>query len=260
MDYNTEIIRRREELLSSLAFTSSAREIHAIKIKKKILTLVESRTGDGGVSDSQIAKSVGINRKNIKKYIADLSSRGLIRRGKGRHGKYLGVRYVSLPNGFSAEIFARLFVGRAFGIGEGVDLTEVTGLYIKPKLPNGDLNYYLERFIFDFSNTIGAYLVYTLIQSMNSDNDIAKNICDAEEKDLVIQKWFSDVVSELQQYLLPVFKHYLAYCLPTLYDRCNKNDMCETLVRYDLCPPKYLFDALLVNDMTNAFQSVYPNL
>jgi len=95
---------------------------------------------------------------------------------------------------------------------------------------------------------------------MNSNNAIDGNTRDAVEKDLMIQKWVSDIISELQQYLLPFFKDCIQYCLPTLYDRCNKNGEYETLVYYKLHEPKYLSDNSMTNDLTNSFSRVYPDL
>jgi DNA-binding transcriptional ArsR family regulator len=260
-DYNTEIFRRKREILRSLQDTSKPLELKNRIIDPKILNLIENNT-TGGISITKIATLIGMNRKNIVKHLMTLQSRKLVYREKGRQGRFFPTRHITMHSDLSAEVLSDLFLTKVLNPDDGGDILEVISPYIKPRLPyqgpKYDLN--LERVIFDFSNAVGSFITYVLIQSMNQVNHIATHVQDVKEKDLVTQKWVADVISELQEYLLLIFKDYIELYIPTLNDRCKEEGISETIIKYAFQEPKYVLDNSTITDLTSAFSNTYPDL
>ena len=262
MDYNTKIHRRKREILASLEDTSKPVELKNRIMEKKILDLIE-RNAIGGISKVKIAKALGIDRKYLGRYLMNLQIRNLVRQEKGRQGRFFPNMHTTVDTDLSAEVFSDLFLVNILNPNDGDDdIAEVTSPYIKPRLPYQDPNYHLnlERIIFDFSNTVGTFITYILIQSMNQVNNIATHIQDVKEKDLVIQKWISDAISELQEYLLPIFKEHIYLYIPTFNDRCKRDWITESMIKYTFQEPRYVFDNSTITDLTSAFSNTYPDL
>lgn len=224
-DYGRELFCIREKLLLTIDNASTSREDKIRIRRRKILSLIVGYTAIGEISLADISRIIDVDRKYLKKHLQSLQTDGLVHRGKGKHGRYLATKYIPSDTYLSAEILVKLFVAYVLRPNDE-DIAEVYSPYIEPRslyqYQNDCLN--LERTVFDFSNVVGSFMTYVLIQSMNQVNKIAAHIQDAKEKDLVIQKWVSDVFSELQEYLLPIFKYYIQNSILTL-DRCKKDEI-----------------------------------
>lgn len=262
-DYNRKIRRRKREIFTSYNDTLGPIDLKNRILEGKVLNLIESNA-IGGVSKINIAKAIGMNRKNLGKHLRRLQIRTLVRQEKGRQGRFFPNIYTTLDSDseLSAEVLARLFLIKVLKPDEGVDIIEVKSPHIQPRLPCQDPNYdlSLERIMLDFSNVVGAFITYILIQSMNQVNSIATHIQDAKEKDLVIQKWVAGVIAELQEYLLPVFRDYIQLYVPIFIDSCEKDGISKSIFKYKFQEPRYVFDDSTIADLTNAFSNVYPNL
>jgi len=259
-DYNRELFRIREKALSTVDSTSTSREDKIRIRRRKILNLIVGYTAIGGISLADISRIIDIDRKYLIKHLQSLQIDGLVRRGKGKHGRYLATKYIPSDTYLSAEVFAKLFVAYVLRPNDD-DIAQVYSPYIESRSLDQYQNYglSLERIMFDFSNAIGAFITYVLIQSMNQVNNIITNVQDTKEKDLVIQKWVSDVISELQAYLLPLFKDCIQNSILTI-DRCKKDGIGESILNYVYLEPKYIFDNSIIADLTSAFSNAYPDL
>jgi hypothetical protein len=82
----------------------------------------------------------------------------------------------------------------------------------------------LDRAVLMFSNGIGASVTYLLIQSMNPSFDIPGRNAKSEEKDISVNRWFTDAISALRRNLLPLFVHYMACPLLISNNNYTKKD------------------------------------
>jgi hypothetical protein len=247
-NYDKSLFRRRRlRQLEAAEIPSKLRELKKrgklLKILNVILIYPEI-----GISHQKLAEIVKIDRKSLRKYTKWLIEKGLIRR-EGKHGNYFPTSKSKGGTYASADTLCRQFVkmvfdwddywqGQATSIPQA--LKEVTSQYISPrqKTVAGDIN--LERILFDFSNTIGGFITYILIQLVNPSIKIEKHVHDLEEESLVKQKWVGDVMSVLSEHLLNIFIEQ------TWYHPTN----------FPQDPRKYTY----FGDLTSSFFLAYPEL
>ena len=66
-------------------------EEYVRKKEEKIMKVIIGH-GDSGIAHLQLAQIIGIDRKNLTSYTKRLMRKGLIKRGKGKQGKYYPVQ------------------------------------------------------------------------------------------------------------------------------------------------------------------------
>jgi predicted transcriptional regulator len=248
-NYDRRLFRRRK--LRHLEAAKLPPKLRELKNRGKLLQILNVILiySENGIPHQKLAEIVKIDRKTLRKYTKWLTEKELIRR-EGKHGNYFPTSKSKGGTYASADTLCRQFVKMAFDWndywqGQATSsipqvLKEVTSQYIKPrqKTVTDDMN--LERILFDFSNTIGGFITYILIQSMNSSIKIEKHVHDLEEESLVKQKWIGDVMSVLSEYLLNIFIEQTWYH-PTNFPPDQR---------------KYTY----FGDLTSSFFLVYPDL
>lgn len=119
-------------------------------------------------------------------------------------------------------------------------MKEVISEYILPRKPTDSIDGIdLERILFDFSNTIGGFITYVLITSLNLSPKITERSEDFEEKGLLAQKWIADVLSVLSEDLIYIFEAYTSLHISRSLNTTNSS---------------------LTSDLNSAFPNVYPSL
>ena len=247
INYDEKIFRRRKlrelnvELPPKLSeLKNRAKLLHIMNV---ILIYTEN-----GISHQKLAEKVKFDRKSLRKYTKLLTEKGLIRR-EGRRGNYFPTSKPKRGTPASVDNLCRRFLEMAFhwneywqeqDTSEPEILKEVTSQYIGPreKTVEDDIN--LERILFDFSNTIGGFITYILILSIDLSKKLDKYTHDLEEKSLIEQKWIGDVMSVLSEHLLGIFFEQTWYH-PT---------------HFPPDPRKYTY----FGDLTTSFSLAYPGL
>src|SRR5207253_3651249 len=84
--------------------------------------------------------------------------------------------------------------------------------YFEPKFREEDR---LEHSIFEFSNLIGAFITFVLIQATNPKNNRIINSKENVKRDELIQEWIKTVI-------LPVIPHLAAEFRDSIYDALRK--------------------------------------
>lgn len=247
INYNERLFRRRRLRHLEAELPPKLRELKNRGKLIRILNVILIQP-ENGISHQKLAATVKIDRKSLRKYTGWLTEKGLIRR-VGRRGNYFPTSKSESGSYTSADTLCRQFVGMAFAwddnwqgqaTSEPQVLKEVTSQYIRPrqKAVADDMN--LERILFDFSNTIGGFMTYILIQSVKLSNKLEKHVHDLEEVSLIKRKWIGDVMSVLSEYLPNAFFEQ------TWYHPTN----------FPPDPRKYTY----IYDLTTSFSLAYPDL
>jgi hypothetical protein len=83
-----------------------------------------------------------------------------------------------------------------FNLGKQIDCTSYISLY-KPMFTR---KHKLEHTIFEFSNRIGAFITYALIQAMNPDNN--KTSLSTKGQDEIVKKWAQNSIYNVLPFLV----------------------------------------------------------
>jgi len=249
INYNSKLFRRRR-LRHLESPPPTLRELKNRKRLPPILNVILIYA-ENGISHQKLAEIVKINRKSLRKYTKWLTEKGLIRR-EGKRGNYFptskskGGTYASagtLCKQFLDMEFASILYrpGHTIPISIPEDLKEVASQYIRPRRITEEADYItMERILFDFSNIIGGFITYILIQSMNPSIKIEEHAQDQEEEDLVRGKWVGDVMSDLSEQLVNILVQQ-TWHYPT---------------HFPSNPRKYTY----FDDLTSSFSMAYPDL
>ncbi len=232
-----EYVRRREE-----------------KIMKVIIG-----NSDSGIAHLQLAQLIGINRKNLTSYTKRLMTKGLIKRGKGKHGKYYPATKAYRGTTITADVFSKAAAG--------LILTNEDFPVDSPFFRNIETAKALQYVLFMFSNKLGAIITYLLIQAMNPSNKIIGDTKNDEEKDLNVQRWLDDAVSSLRPALLPLFKDAVSAHLESHYDDYINDDDSINLDKFGLDfmsfgydRPLYTLKEEFISELMAAFSKSYPDI
>ena len=90
-----------------------------------------------------------------------------------------------------------------FVLKNDVDCTSYTSLY-KPMFTNKDE---IEHALFEFSNRVGAFITYALIQAMNPDNN--KMSLSTKGQDEIVKKWAQNSISRILPFLVKNFNDFV---------------------------------------------------
>jgi predicted transcriptional regulator len=232
-------------------------QLQARKREQKIMMIL-SENSESGISHSELAGLVKIDRKNLRRYMKRLIDRGLIRRGKGKQGKY----YPSNKEHRGTIMYADILGKGATGLvlaNEDIPLDS-------PFFKNIEIDDSLESVLYKFSNKVGSIIIYLLIQAMNPSNKILDNAKNSKEKDLDIEWWIDDAMSFLHHSLLPIFQDLLSSSLAyfkSFQDDYKKRGSFDKIGLYYLSmyrTPIYILDQTLISDLIDAFSKIYPSI
>jgi predicted transcriptional regulator len=142
------------------------RQKYVRKKEGKIMEVISAHH-DKGIAHLKLASIVKIDRKNLTPYMKRLRRKGLVKREKGKQGKY----YPTTKGNRGASITADIFSKAA----AGMILANKDFPMDSPFLRNIVTDKPFEYALVMFSNKIGSIITYFLIQSMNPANKIMGN-------------------------------------------------------------------------------------
>jgi DNA-binding MarR family transcriptional regulator len=242
------------------------REALERKIMNRIMEILMSFQNEG-MFHSQLAEYIGIDRKTLRRYMKRLIEMHLVTREPGKHGKYFPTTKRHRGTSISADILAESFKERFLDpLNEKFhDEFVLDSPHFKRLMPSSEFE--LEDALFNFSNIVGGWITYILIQSMNPANKLTDHTKDTTEKNLIIQSWTEDAISLIQPYLLSFFNWYIYPFLKTLYERVsnlnggfnNRKNINEVFYGF-LDRQSFLLDNEIASELNDAFSNLYPNL
>jgi predicted transcriptional regulator len=238
------------------------RDYTTTRKRLEIMNVILSHDKEG-IHHNRLAKIIGMDRKNLRPHITRLVSKGLIIRESGKHGKYFPATKSHRGTIMNADILVESFKERFLQYDE--DLFVLESPYFKRD--NYD-EFELEDALFNFSNIIGGFITYILIQSMNPANKITDHTKDNIEKNLLAESWVEDIISLIQPYLLFFLKNSVCGSLETLNERIrrleggfNVGENIDKVIFGDfLLKHSYMLDKGIIFELTKAFSNIYPNL
>jgi DNA-binding MarR family transcriptional regulator len=236
------------------------------RIMNRIMKILMSFQNEG-MFHNQLAEYIEIDRKTLRRYMKRLIEMHLVTREPGKHGKYYPTTKRHRGTSISAEILAESFKERFLAPLNEKFREEfvLDSPHFKRLMPSSEFE--LEDALFNFSNIVGGWITYILIQSINPANKLTAHIKDTTEKNLIIQSWTEDAISLIQPYLLSFFNYYIYPSLKTLYKRVSNrrggfnNQENENEVFFDfLFRRQFLLDDEIACELNDAFSNLYPNL
>jgi len=228
------------------------------KTEGRIMEVISAHR-DSGIAHLRLAHIVNIDRKNLTPYMKRLRSKGLIKRGEGKQGKYYPTTKGNRGTSITADIFSKAAAAMILAEDFRIDSP-----FFRDIITNNTLEYAL----FKFSNKIGGIITYLLIHSMDPANKIMGNDTkNGEEKDLNVQRWIDDALSSLRPVLLPVFKELIGSFVTSLYDDVINSDGSINYERaglnvlsYDHDRPLYTLKEKSISELIMAFSKSYPGV
>ena len=249
------------KILQSYKLKSSLSE-HIRQVEARILEQI-AMAGNVGISHLVLAESVGIDRKNLGKYTTRLVKRKLIRKGAGKQGKYFFTSEIFDDVYMNAKFFGRLFaekhLPKKYHLVKTkirrknwlVDFSFVPHLKVENKETFG-----LLQTMFELSSSIGAYILYVLIQAMSSENRAIRSKGKIDESFTRI--WTREAITSVIDSLLPFFKliirnHILRYLETT-------DGLLGGLIDYEWKEPYFQLPDDIINELNRTLSILYPHL
>jgi predicted transcriptional regulator len=233
-------------------------EQYVRKTEGRIMEVISAHR-DSGIAHLRLAHIVNIDRKNLTPYMKRLRRKGLVKREKGKQGKYYPTTKGNRGTSITADIFSKAAAGMI--------LANKDFPMDSPFLRNIVTDNTLEDALFRFSNKIGAIITYFLIQSMNPANKIMGNTKNDEEKDLNVRRWIDDAISSLQPVLLRLFKELIGSFVTSLYDDVINSDgsvnydrVGLNVLSYDYDRPLYTLKEKFISELMSGFSKSYPSI
>jgi hypothetical protein len=194
---------------------------------------------EGGIQIGMLAKMIGLDRSNLDKYLKRLISSSLITKGNGFQGKYMAVKDPSTDPLLMVDLFAKDFVLKM--------LHNQTNLSFGHNQP-GDI---LEKIIFEFSNLIGSYIIYTIIQGTNPDN---YERLSPQLQDTLSGKCVSRAITKVIPDLVYRFIDHLEMA------NVKRPLGSAEFAKQKPMQPNLLFDIETTSSLLRAFSNIYPLL
>lgn len=175
-------------------------------VEEKRRMIIKTIINKGALGISEIIKEVGYDKKTVIKYCHQLESEGMIRKN-GRFGKYYPTnnlfRYPSLrANKFQVEAIRQIFqtLNESYYNQDKKDLendNQAFSLFL--------LNFFYRKQLSEFSDKVGSYIAYCLIQSMapkswnpKIDNVPLEGVNPRKNKDTAITEWVKNPINPLR--------------------------------------------------------------
>jgi predicted transcriptional regulator len=228
--------------------------------KQKIQEIVRRYTiKEGGIIQRKLLKEINLDRKNVKPSIDELIKEGLIKKD-GFHGKYSSTEKSFDDPLLFAYFFADLFrknllkqenlittKRRLENPFYCIDFT-IYRQYFQPKFTKRDK---LEHTLFEFSNRIGAFITYVLIQAMNSDA-YNINLKSSREFDQFVTEWVHKAVLRALPFIIWQFRD-------SVYKGINQYPRnYHEHVNYMEQGSKFIMSTETINNVTSSFARIYP--
>jgi hypothetical protein len=245
------------------ATSSPPFSLDIVRKKERHIVNVVLSYSDTGIPHGELAYIIRIGRKNLRPYMKRLINKRLVKRGSGKQGRYFPAIKAHRGISITADLLTKYFDERILS---QEDEFIIDSPYFKKNIDYDKSE--LEEVLLNFSNIIGGFITYMLIQSMNAANKIADNIKDNVEKDITVEDWVEDAISLLRPSLLPFFKFMIFPFLQTVAGNVDKMDggpdkpenLGKVLMNYSFKPPLYTLDDEIIHELVVAFSNLYPNL
>lgn len=240
-----------------------ALEPYTTEKESRILEVIRNHGIKGGISHNQLAQIVDLDRKSLRRYTQPLLGDKKIRRD-GTHGKYFPTEEAYKDPLLKATLFGDDFrfklldekkglvlcdqIIEDYEINRVVDCTTYSSLY-KPMFTTEDE---IEQTLFEFSNRVGAFITYALIQAMNPENN--KMLLSTRGQDEIVKKWAQNSISRILPFLVKNFNDFVYIAIgqyPRGYDE---------QVKFMDKSPRFVLDGSTISKLLTAFRRLYPRL
>lgn len=230
--------------------------------KNTILEIIRIYGMRGGVSHNQLSKEVYLDPKNLGPYIKELIKEGQVKKGKGLRSKYFPTEDAFKDQLLNAYLFGNNF--RRNILRKDIVITTdrkveyvipfpshcidftIYRRYFEPKF---DKSSELERSLFEFSNKIGAFVTYFLIQIMDTNRT---NLTSNKTNDFLLEEMVRKALSTIIPYMLSVFKD-------SVYKSVGKYPLThEGEIKYLEKRPRYAFEKHIIKELRRSFVHIYP--
>jgi predicted transcriptional regulator len=227
-----------------------------------ILEIIRIYGMRGGISHDRLSKEVYLDPKNLGPYIKELIKEGLAKKDKGLRGKYFPTEEAYKDQLLNAYLFGNNF-RRNILQKDRVITTDRKVEYIIPFPPHcRDFTIYrhyfepkfderseLEHNLFEFSNKIGAFITYFLIQIMDVDRI---KLTSNRSTDFLLEELVRKAVSTIIPYVMSIFKD-------SVYKSAGKYPLThEDKVKYLEKKPRYVFEKDTIRELRRSFVRIYP--
>jgi DNA-binding MarR family transcriptional regulator len=239
-----------------------------VRLKEaKIMTAI-LRSGDDGISHGALATIIRIDRKNLRGYTKRLIDKGLVTRLPGRHGRYYPTTKARRTRILSTHILSEFFVSKILGF-DTIQLPQ--DVMDIPLLDRNSEDYFLEHALLTFSNGLGGFLTYVLIQAMNPANKLTEGSKNSVEQDVMVQTWLEDLISMIVPSLIRGFKYWIGSGLYFLGDDIPPNATpselnklydkeAQLFLKFLYNRPYATIDQRLIFQLNVAFHKLFPKL
>jgi predicted transcriptional regulator len=230
--------------------------------KNTILEIIRIYGMRGGISHDQLSKEIGLDPKNLRAYIKELKNEGLIKKEKGLQGKYFPTEDAYKDQLLNAYLFGNNFKRNILGKdliittdrkveyvipfpSNCIDFT-IYRRYFEPKF---DENSELEHALFEFSNKIGAFITYFLIQIMDAERNKLRS---DGSTDLLLEEM-------ARKAMLTIIPHAMSVFKDSVYKTSGKYPLAyEDKIKYLEKRPRYIFEKDIIKELRRSFIHIYP--
>jgi hypothetical protein len=199
--------------------------------ENRILAEIIGSGKEGIYQKDILARITGIHRSTVNRVARRFEENGKIKIiRKGKTARYVALNDAQVDVGIGASILGKGFTSSLFFGNEGMILSDCTQVpqnidfstYRHYFQPNFTEYSKLEKTIFEFTNQIGAFIIYIFIQAMNNDNinkllllkkrskKASKNIIEIENQNrFVTEEWIENAIAVNLIQMLWKFNHVL---------------------------------------------------
>jgi predicted transcriptional regulator len=190
--------------------------------EKEIYKIVYAYAINGQrISHDKLSYLVDLDRKRLRVYTTNLMEKGMIRREEGLHGRYYPTIRTFKESLLKAELFSDNF---------RKELLSKDGLIATQGKDSSRHAGSLDVAVSEFSNRIGAFVAYSLIEAMTnlnghspgsgsgSNNDLTE---DPRLKDILIKRWTEIAITNIIPHLPSLFKDFIDKSTDQYFDYKN---------------------------------------
>ncbi len=230
--------------------------------KNTILEIIRIYGMRGGISHDQLSNEIDLDPKNLRPYIKELIKEGLVKKGKGLQDKYFPTEEAYKDQLLNAYLFGNNFRKNILT----KDLIVTTDrkveyiipfpshckdftIYRRYFEPKFDESSELERSLFEFSNKVGAFITYFLIQIMDVNRI---KLTSNRSTDFLLEEMVRKAVLTIIPYAMSVFKDSVYKSVgdyPLTY---------EDKIKYLEKRPRYILEKDTINELRRSFVHIYP--
>lgn len=220
------------------------------------------KSGNAGISVGDLEKRVGLDRKTVRAYLKKLVERKFVRRGEGGHGRFFATAGGLSDNSSKATLLGLLFARgalqeRSLLVQSNMrDSGIIDFLSIPQFTPANEDRYGLLRCLFEFSSTIGAFVIYVLIQSMNPSS--VKTETNKRHQYHASQVYIEKAISELIPYLMPAFGEYIEQYLSLEFNLKSDDEFMDFFLNWHILSSKY--NSKVIRQLLDSFGRLYPHV